>query len=193
MSGARGLLVDLDGTLADTAAANYGSYSAALAEAGVDVDRAGFDAVAQGRNWRQFLPELLAASGSGAEPVAIARRKAEIYHSRMGEVVVNQMLAALIASVRESPSWRTALVTTASAANAGLILGHYDLARLFDTIVTGDDVRRHKPDPEAYNLAAARLGLRPEDCVILEDSAIGVAAGLAFGGAVLQFIPPVAG
>ena len=89
--------------------------------------------------------------------------------------------------------WRTALVTTASAANARLILAHHDLARLFDTIVTGDDVRRHKPDPEAYLLAAARLDLRPEDCVILEDSAIGVAAGLAFGGAVLRLIPPAAG
>ncbi len=57
-----------------------------------------------------------------------------------------------------------------------------------------DDVRRAKPDPEPYLLAAARLGVPPAGCVVLEDSANGVAAARAAGCAVIAVpsvpIPP---
>lgn len=48
----------------------------------------------------------------------------------------------------------------------------------FDTIVSNDDVTRHKPDPEIYLLAAARLGVQPEDCWVVEDTATGAMAGV---------------
>jgi sugar-phosphatase len=47
--------------------------------------------------------------------------------------------------------------------------------------VTAEDVRRGKPDPEGYLLAAARLGVEPSKCVVVEDSPPGVAAGNAAG------------
>jgi HAD superfamily hydrolase (TIGR01509 family) len=61
-----------------------------------------------------------------------------------------------------------------------------DIGASFDLVITGDDVQKHKPDPEAYRLAATRLGLTPEQCLVFEDSDIGMAAGLAFGAQVLR-------
>ena len=55
------------------------------------------------------------------------------------------------------------------------------LEREFDTVVTGDDVRRGKPEPECYLAGAQRLGVSPENCIVLEDAWAGVAAGLAAG------------
>jgi HAD superfamily hydrolase (TIGR01509 family) len=55
----------------------------------------------------------------------------------------------------------------------------------FDVTVAGDEVERGKPDPEPYLTAAAALGACPGRCVVLEDSAAGVAAGQAAGCAVL--------
>ena len=50
-----------------------------------------------------------------------------------------------------------------------------------DVLVTADSVRRGKPDPEPYLLAASRLGVRPADCTVFEDAPAGVRAGKAAG------------
>jgi len=54
--------------------------------------------------------------------------------------------------------------------------------------VTASDVRRGKPDPEGYLLAARRLGVAPADCVVLEDSPPGVGAGKAAGMRVIALL-----
>ena len=51
----------------------------------------------------------------------------------------------------------------------------------FDVIVTGDDIRKKKPDPEVFLLAARRLGLPPAECLVVEDAENGVIAGKAAG------------
>lgn len=180
----RALLVDFDGTIADTGTANHASYAAALAEVGVDMPRSAFDALAFGRNWRQFLPEMLAGAGMDADPSAVARRKAEIYPSCFESIVINDALTRLL-WLQKGPC-RIALVTTASGANVRAILDYFVLTPLFDIVVTGDDVANHKPAPDAYRLAAGLLGCAPEECVVFEDSDIGVAAGRAFGAPVLR-------
>ena len=181
----KAFLVDLDGTLADTSEANFRAYAAALAEVGVTVDRPTFDREAFGRNWRQFLPTLMARAGSNAEPQAVAQRKTALYRETIAHARFNEALLLLLQTRR--PGVRVALVTTASSANVASVLGQRpDIAALFDLLVTGDDVRQHKPDPEAYVLAAQRLGVAPHECVVVEDSDIGMAAGRAFGAPVLR-------
>ena len=62
----------------------------------------------------------------------------------------------------------------------------------FATTLAGDEVVRGKPDPEPYLVAAGRLGVRPLDCVVLEDSPAGVVSGLRAGCAVVA-VPSVPG
>ncbi|OSX72649.1 hypothetical protein BU14_0416s0011 [Porphyra umbilicalis] len=61
-----------------------------------------------------------------------------------------------------------------------VLLGEERLGR-FDLVLAGDDVAAKKPDPLIYNTARARLGLAADACVVIEDSAIGVAAAVAAG------------
>ncbi len=55
----------------------------------------------------------------------------------------------------------------------------------FDAIITDSHVKRSKPDPEGYLLAASKLGVEPADCVVFEDSFNGLKAGLAAGASVV--------
>ena len=180
----RALLFDLDGTLIDTEAANHAAYSRALGEFGVIVEPADVARTASGRQWRAFLPELIARAGVECDPARVARRKGELYREMLAGIPVNTALLALAASVR--PLLRTALVTTASAANVDAVLRHFGLREAFDVVVTGDDVARHKPDADAYRLALRRLALDAEDCLAFEDSDAGVASAVAAGIAVVR-------
>ncbi|MEX5720406.1 HAD family hydrolase [Geodermatophilus maliterrae] len=94
----------------------------------------------------------------------------------------------LIAELRAA-AVPTALVTTTPRRLAALVLAQLERAfpdvPPFDLTVCGDEVPARKPDPAPYLQAAAALGVDPADCVVVEDSAAGVTAGLAAGAAVL--------
>jgi HAD superfamily hydrolase (TIGR01509 family) len=107
-----------------------------------------------------------------------------LYRERLGELRINEALFSLAKSLR--PCIKTALVTTASAESVRAILGHFDLDEAFDLVITGDDVTRHKPDPQAYELALERLDLRPRECIAFEDSDVGVASAEAAGVPVVR-------
>ena len=60
-------------------------------------------------------------------------------------------------------------------------LRRHGIRELLDVVVARDDVRKVKPDPELFLLAAARLGSEPSACVVFEDSPNGIRAALAAG------------
>jgi sugar-phosphatase len=88
---------------------------------------------------------------------------------------------ALLASL---PPERWAIVTSATKR---LMLGRLAIAGvpIPERIISGDMVERGKPDPEPYRRGAELLGLRPEECIVVEDAPSGVGAGIAAGSRVL--------
>jgi HAD superfamily hydrolase (TIGR01549 family) len=178
-------LVDFDGTLADTSDANYQAYARALLEVEIVISREEFDAQAFGRNWRQFLPALLLSNGKDADPAAIASRKVVHYQETVRHIRFNEALILILKS--RSRDIKTALVTSASAANVKAALSsREELIHIFDVVITGDDVTQHKPHPQGFLMAAKQLGVKPEHCVVFEDSDIGMEAARAFGAHALR-------
>jgi HAD superfamily hydrolase (TIGR01509 family) len=96
--------------------------------------------------------------------------------------------AARLLAALEAASVPCALVTASSRAIMDAVLKVTGLS--FAVTVCGEDVRRPKPDPEPYLLAAARLGVPAPGCVVLEDSPTGVAAAQAAGCRVIA-VPSV--
>jgi HAD superfamily hydrolase (TIGR01509 family) len=127
----------------------------------------------------------------------VERRTAELMG---GAIEWRPGAAELLLEVRAA-GLATALVTTTSRRLADLVLRavRTDLGSdPFDVTVCGDEVPARKPDPAPYRQAMATLGVRPADCVVVEDSVVGVASGLAAGAAVLgvpslQPLPPQPG
>ena len=85
--------------------------------------------------------------------------------------------------VRELHSLGVTLAITTSAAGdaVDLLLRRFGIRELFALIVDGTEVKVGKPDPEGYLLTARKLGVAPRDCVVFEDSHVGVLAAKAAG------------
>ncbi len=88
---------------------------------------------------------------------------------------------------------RTALATNSERTAVFHVLHALDLESSLDMVLTSEDVRKPKPDPEIYLLAAKRFGLSPEECLVVEDSANGVRAAVAAGTNVIAFATPFTG
>lgn len=96
-------------------------------------------------------------------------------------------IVALIRDLRER-GIRTALVSTTYAYDINFALNRLGMQSLFDAIVTGDMVKRHKPAPDPYLAGMEALDAPVADCVAVEDSAVGIHAAKAAGLYTLAYV-----
>jgi HAD superfamily hydrolase (TIGR01509 family) len=132
------------------------------------------------------VPTMLQAMGAPCAPADVDQGMAWLL-ARMVELFAGPLplqpgAAGLLAALHQA-GVPCALVSSSyrSLVDAVLAHGHGPFA----LTVAGDEVGQGKPHPEPYLTAAARLGVDPADCVVLEDSPAGVASGLAAGCAVV--------
>ena len=67
-----------------------------------------------------------------------------------------------------------------------MMMERSNLISYLDFFLSNQDVKKGKPDPEIYNVAISKLGLRPDECLIVEDNQNGIRAAKAAGGHVMQ-------
>jgi beta-phosphoglucomutase-like phosphatase (HAD superfamily) len=77
--------------------------------------------------------------------------------------------------------FKMAIASSAPRENIELIMDTLDIARYFLVIISEKDVTRGKPEPDGYLLAAKRLGVKPENCLVIEDAIVGVTAARRAG------------
>jgi len=97
-----------------------------------------------------------------------------------GNIEAAEGLEDLLKSLVDG-GFKLAIATSAPPENVDFILGNTNLHLYFDVVVDSSMVNHGKPDPEIYLLAAKDLLLEPQECIVVEDSISGVAAGKAAG------------
>lgn len=90
-----------------------------------------------------------------------------------------------VATVRrlQRDGYRLALASSGSRTSVQAFLDHTELQTAFESVLSGNDVARAKPDPELFARSIANLGLAPEACLVVEDAVAGVQAAQAAGAA----------
>ncbi len=177
MTQPRGVLWDLDGTLIDSGDAHWRTWQRALQDEGVELTRARFNAGFGQRNDR-FLRGLLGEGLSDADIVRISERKEAAYRAMVRQAGVQFLPGAEAWLARlQAAGWRQALGSSAPRPNVEVIVAVLGLDRYIQTAVSGDDVQRGKPDPQVFLLAAERIGVSPQRCVVVEDAPAGIEAG----------------
>ena len=93
----------------------------------------------------------------------------------------------------KSRGLRIALATSSPRFLAEHILKKFDLYKYFNVLVTADHITHSKPDPEIYIKAAQFLGVKPEECIAIEDAHFGVKAAKAAGMKCIAYVNPNSG
>jgi len=173
-------LVDLDGTLIDSHEANLLSYKQALGELKLAYDAEVLTRVVGRLAWQPMLNMILPECPD--IHLEVVKRKRTIYSSMISQISVNDALVEVLRILR--PSTAIGIVTSASRSSVESILNEKHLHGLFDVIITSEDVKKQKPDPEPYYCAAKLLGVNACECVVFEDSEVGIQAARSFGAQV---------
>ncbi|MCU1592000.1 MAG: HAD-superfamily hydrolase, subfamily variant 3 [Frankiales bacterium] len=190
--GLQAVLWDMDGLLVDTEPV----WTIAEEELAVRLGGTWSDelkARIAGTRLEASVPTILEWYGVEATPAVVSEtatwlldRMVELFRT---EVRVLPGVTELLAALRHAEV-PMALVSSSYRVLVDAVLAHG--FGPFAVTVAGDEVSHGKPHPEPYLLACERLGVRPQQCVVLEDSAAGVASGRAAGCAVVA-VPSVAG
>ena len=115
----------------------------------------------------------------------MAGRKNTYYRELLKGLSPADILPGVIDIIKALKDRRVKIAIGSSSKNARAILRAVGLEDEFDVITDGNHVTRSKPDPEVFTIAAMRLGILPEECLVVEDAEAGVEAGLAAGMSVL--------
>jgi HAD superfamily hydrolase (TIGR01509 family) len=174
-------IFDMDGVLIDSGAHHRKAWRALLDELGVEPAEPEFWRVTIGRPAEEAVPLLLGHRVEPAEARRLALRKRELYASFAagGLTSVPGVLPFVDALARLGVP--RAVGTSATRSDVESLLGALGLRRYFDVMVTAEDVRLGKPDPEVYLESARRLGAPPAVCLVFEDSLVGVEAARRAG------------
>jgi HAD superfamily hydrolase (TIGR01509 family) len=176
------LIFDYDGVIVDSESCAAHLAVELLAERGVEVrfhDLARFVGASR-RDDNAFGTWLLELLGSESEAGAFDALLWERADVALQSLDVRPGVTALIEGARAG-GWRVGIGSGQTRARVDAGLRRLRLYESFDAIVTGDDVAHGKPAPDIFLEAARRLGARPENCVVIEDSLPGCEAGMAAG------------
>ncbi|MDO8578113.1 MAG: HAD family phosphatase [Dehalococcoidales bacterium] len=178
--GRTAVLWDMDGVIVDTAPFHFKAWQQTFAKLGVKYAMAEFKE-SFGRRNEAIIPEILGKPVSPEEIAAIAREKEALFR-RLARGKIKPFPGAVELLQRLSKSKiKMALVSSTPPRNIDSVLESLEIKGVFQTIISGADVSKGKPDPECFLLAASRLGVKPENCVVIEDSTAGVSAAKSAG------------
>ncbi|WP_141680097.1 MULTISPECIES: HAD family hydrolase [Tessaracoccus] len=171
------VIFDFDGTIADSVASMHRAYAVWAEEYGIELE-----------SLRQYTGRPAEAVARALVPADLApaagRRIDELEVSDVDGVVALPGASDAFAAI---PSHLRAIATSCTTALLDARLGATGLPRP-DVVVTRDQVERGKPAPDSFLLAAERLGVAPERCLVCEDAPAGVAAARAAGMPVLAVL-----
>jgi HAD superfamily hydrolase (TIGR01509 family) len=175
----RAVLWDNDGVLVESEPLYLQATRELLAQVGIALDRETFCELSlrQGRSCFA-LAEQAGVGGARIEELRAARDRRYAELLRAGVEIrpgIPSCLSSLAGRVR------MAVVTSSSADHFELIHTRTDLRGYFEFVLTGEETPRHKPHPDPYRMAAARLGLDPAECLAIEDTERGLASAVAAG------------
>ncbi len=174
----KGFIFDLDGVIVDTAKYHYLAWKKLANSIGVDFTEVQNEQL-KGVSRVKSLEKILNWAGktiSEDQFMELMARKNDDYLSHIAKMDESEILPDVAKTLNFLIKEKQPIALGSASKNAREILKKVNLYDKFDTIVDGNDVTEAKPNPEVFLIAANQLGMKPEDCIVFEDSVAGVQA-----------------
>ena len=180
-------LFDCDGTVADSMPLHYIAWKKALREWNCEFDEKLFYTWG-GMPIVEIVSTLNKERGLNMPEEQVAHRKESLYFELLPQLqAVPEVLEHIEAKHGLIPF---AVVSGSALDSVTASLSTLNLLDRFDTLVCAGDYKKSKPDPEAFLLAATRLKVAPESCLVFEDTDMGIQAATSAGMASVKVPPP---
>ena len=178
-----GIIFDLDGVLVCTDELHYRAWKRLADREGIPFDRTINDRLRGVSRMAslEIILERAPRTYSDTEKEAMAAYKNNLYRASLDELTESDVLPGVLPTLAELWSRGFKLAVGSSSQNTKKILKNTGLADRFDAVADGTDITRSKPDPEVFLCAAAKLGLPPAACAVVEDAEAGIRAAKAGG------------
>ena len=183
----KAILFDMDGVLIDAKDWHYEALNDAIRLFGIEISRYDhlntFDGLPtkvklQMLSKRYYLPEELHPFINIVKQMYTADQIQQKCHPMFNhEYALSKLHFA---------GYKIAVCSNSVRHTIELMMDKADLSKYLDLIVSNEDVKKAKPDPEMYQTAIGKFGFKPEECIVVEDNPNGIQAGIASGASVLK-------
>jgi beta-phosphoglucomutase-like phosphatase (HAD superfamily) len=186
MAEIKAIIFDMDGVLIDAKDWHYEALNKALALFGFSISRYDHLVTYDGLPTKKKLEMLTLERGLPKGLHQFINELKQIYTMEMIFQKCKPVFYHEYALSRlKAEGYRLAVASNSIRQTVELMMEKSNLARYMDLMLSNQDVSKPKPDPEIYNTAIARLGLKPEECLIVEDNQNGIKAAQASGANVM--------
>lgn len=183
----RAYLFDCDGTVVDSMPLHYIAWKTALAECGCDYPE---DLFYQwgGKPIRQIIADLNVLQGLNMPVEEVAHRKEGLYYELLPKLTaVPEVLEEIKAQHGRIPF---AIVSGSTRESVVKSLEVTHLLDKFEVLVCAGEYERSKPAPDPFLMAAKKLNVAPEHCLVFEDTDLGIDAATAAGMQSVRILQP---
>jgi beta-phosphoglucomutase len=177
----QGVIFDLDGVLTDTAEYHYRAWKRLADEEGIPFDREANENL-RGVPRRESLLAIIGDRPySEAQIQEMMERKNRYYVESIQGISSKDLLPGALDLLDELRQLGIKVAIGSASKNARSVVESLGIADRIDAIADGHSVTHSKPAPDLFLYAAEQIGVEPENCMVVEDAASGIEAGLAAG------------
>ena len=179
-------IFDADGVIINTMESHYICNKLALEEVGVPMDKKQYFHQA-GMTGHEQIESFCKRAGkkvTSSDIDKIYKRKRELYKDYIDAATKIDCNLDLIKMLR-SKGIPVAIATGCSRPSILPVIEKFGIK--VDVLVTSEDVKKGKPNPDLFLCAAERLGVSPKDCIVIEDSDVGIEAAVKDGMKAMRF------
>lgn len=189
----KAVIFDMDGVLVDSQPYHFKADIDTMAEYGVIKDQKFYESFA-GTLTADRMRTLKEMFGLDVPVEEMTIKRENMILDIMGKEDIKPVsgIPEFLRSIKEK-GLTTAVASSSDYKLINLILDRLKIAQYFDSVTSGSDVKRGKPSPDVFLLAAERIGIGPSECLVVEDSENGVKAAKAAGMKALGYINPTSG